>query len=52
MPTPLVAQLTRHLGDAPLPNLLALATAANVGSVATVSGNPQNLIASVQGGIG
>jgi Na+/H+ antiporter NhaD/arsenite permease-like protein len=48
----LVVQLTRHLGVAPLPYLLALATAANVGSVATVTGNPQNLIVSVQGGIG
>jgi len=52
MLTPLVVQLTRHLGVAPLPYLLALATAANVGSVATVTGNPQNLIVSVQGGIG
>jgi Na+/H+ antiporter NhaD/arsenite permease-like protein len=51
MLTPLVIQLTRHLGVAPLPYLLALATAANAGSVATVTGNPQNLIVSVQGGI-
>jgi Na+/H+ antiporter NhaD/arsenite permease-like protein len=52
MLTPLVVQLTRHLGVAPLPYLLALATAANVGSVATLTGNPQNLIVSVQGSIG
>ena len=52
MLTPLVVRLTRHLGVAPLPYLLALATAANVGSVATVTGNPQNLIVGVQGGIG
>lgn len=52
MLTPLVVHLTRHLGVTPLPYLLALATAANVGSVATVTGNPQNLIVSVQGGIG
>lgn len=52
MLTPLVIQLTRQLGVAPLPYLLALATAANVGSVATITGNPQNLIVSVQGGIG
>jgi Na+/H+ antiporter NhaD/arsenite permease-like protein len=51
MLTPLVIQLTRHLGVAPLPYLLALATAANAGSVATVTGNPQNLIVSVHGGI-
>jgi Na+/H+ antiporter NhaD/arsenite permease-like protein len=52
MLTPLVIQLTRQLGVPPLPYLLALATAANVGSVATITGNPQNLIVSVQGGIG
>lgn len=52
MLTPTVVHLTRELGVRPLPYVLALATAANVGSVATVSGNPQNLIVSVQGGIG
>lgn len=52
MLTPLVVALTRALGVRPLPYLLALATAANVGSVATVTGNPQNLIVAVQGGLG
>lgn len=52
MLTPLVVSLARALGVRPLPYLLALATAANVGSVATVTGNPQNLIVAVQGGIG
>jgi Na+/H+ antiporter NhaD/arsenite permease-like protein len=52
MLTPLVVATTRALGVRPLPYLLALATAANVGSVATVTGNPQNLIVAVQGGIG
>ena len=51
MLTPLVIQLTRRLRIAPLPYLLALATAANVGSVATITGNPQNLIVSVAGTI-
>lgn len=52
MLTPLVIQLARRLRVAPLPYLLALATAANVGSVATITGNPQNLLVSVVGGIG
>ncbi|MDF1523435.1 MAG: SLC13 family permease [Trueperaceae bacterium] len=51
MLTPLVVATTRALGLRPLPYLLALATAANVGSVATVTGNPQNLIVAVQGGV-
>jgi len=51
MLTPLVVQLTRQLGVAPIPYLLALATGANVGSVATVTGNPQNLLVSVLGPI-
>jgi Na+/H+ antiporter NhaD/arsenite permease-like protein len=46
--TPLVLDVTRRMRRAPLPYLLALATASNIGSVATITGNPQNiLIASV-----
>ncbi|MFN2321985.1 MAG: SLC13 family permease [Trueperaceae bacterium] len=52
MLTPLVVATARALGVRTLPYLLALATAANVGSVATVTGNPQNLIVAVRGGIG
>jgi Na+/H+ antiporter NhaD/arsenite permease-like protein len=51
MLTPLVVATTRAVGVRPLPYLLALATAANVGSVATVTGNPQNLIVAVRGDI-
>ncbi|TVR94614.1 MAG: anion transporter [Trueperaceae bacterium] len=51
MLTPVVIHLTRALGVAPLPYLLALALSANVGSVATVTGNPQNMLVSVAGGI-
>jgi len=36
---PLVIELTRRLGLPPVPYLIALATAANVGSVATLSGS-------------
>jgi Na+/H+ antiporter NhaD/arsenite permease-like protein len=42
--TPLVLDVTGSLGLDPVPFLLALATAANVGSVATITGNPQNMI--------
>ncbi len=41
---PLVIEVTRALRREPLPYLLALAMAANVGSTATITGNPQNMI--------
>jgi Na+/H+ antiporter NhaD/arsenite permease-like protein len=41
---PLVIELTRRLGLPPVPYLIALATAANAGSVATLTGNPQNML--------
>jgi Na+/H+ antiporter NhaD/arsenite permease-like protein len=42
--TPLVLSLTQKLNLNPIPYLLALAGATNLGSVATISGNPQNLL--------
>jgi Na+/H+ antiporter NhaD/arsenite permease-like protein len=39
-----VLQVTSRLSLPPVPYLLALATAANIGSAATVSGNPQNML--------
>jgi Na+/H+ antiporter NhaD/arsenite permease-like protein len=42
--TPLVLDLTLGLGRNPVPYLLALATAANCGSAATITGNPQNIM--------
>jgi Na+/H+ antiporter NhaD/arsenite permease-like protein len=42
--TPLVLALTTKLKRAPRPYLLATAMAANVGSVATLTGNPQNML--------
>lgn len=42
--TPLVVRLTQSLKLNPIPYLLALAGATNLGSVATVSGNPQNIL--------
>jgi Na+/H+ antiporter NhaD/arsenite permease-like protein len=41
---PLILELARRIGLPPVPYLLALATAANVGSVATLTGNPQNML--------
>jgi Na+/H+ antiporter NhaD/arsenite permease-like protein len=42
--TPLVLHLTRALKLNPIPYLLTLAAATNSGSVATLSGNPQNIL--------
>lgn len=50
MLTPLVIGVCRELRLAPVPFLVALAASANVGSVATITGNPQNLIIGIQGG--
>ncbi|HKW93422.1 MAG TPA: anion transporter [Methylomirabilota bacterium] len=41
---PIVLDLARQLRLPPAPYLIALATAANVGSVATLTGNPQNML--------
>jgi Na+/H+ antiporter NhaD/arsenite permease-like protein len=41
---PLVLELTRALGRRPVPYLLAVAMASNVGSTATITGNPQNIM--------
>jgi Na+/H+ antiporter NhaD/arsenite permease-like protein len=42
--TPLLIDATEMLGAEPIPFLLALATASNIGSAATITGNPQNMI--------
>lgn len=42
--TPLTLSLTQTLGLNPIPYLLAIAAATNIGSVATISGNPQNIL--------
>jgi Na+/H+ antiporter NhaD/arsenite permease-like protein len=41
---PLVLELALALKRSPLPYLLAVAMASNVGSVATITGNPQNIM--------
>jgi Na+/H+ antiporter NhaD/arsenite permease-like protein len=42
--TPVLIEVARARGHRPLPYLLALATSANIGSVATITGNPQNML--------
>jgi Na+/H+ antiporter NhaD/arsenite permease-like protein len=41
---PLVIEVSRGLERSPIPYLLAVAMASNVGSTATITGNPQNMI--------
>jgi Na+/H+ antiporter NhaD/arsenite permease-like protein len=41
---PLVIEVTRALKRNPIPYLLAVAMSSNVGSTATITGNPQNMI--------
>jgi Na+/H+ antiporter NhaD/arsenite permease-like protein len=41
---PLILELTLALGRRPVPYLLAVAMASNVGSTATITGNPQNIM--------
>jgi Na+/H+ antiporter NhaD/arsenite permease-like protein len=49
---PIVVDLVRQFRLPPVPYLIALATAANVGSVATLTGNPQNMLVGSFSGIG
>jgi Na+/H+ antiporter NhaD/arsenite permease-like protein len=42
--TPLVLEIARQLRRNPVPYLLAVAMASNIGSVATITGNPQNMM--------
>ncbi len=48
---PLLLALMDRLQRNPIPYLIALATAANVGSTATLTGNPQNMIVGIASGI-
>lgn len=49
--TPLVVEVTRRLRLPPIPYLMGLATSANIGSVATIIGNPQNMLIGTSSGI-
>lgn len=52
MLTPILVRVTRRLKLPPVPYLVALATAANIGSACTIIGNPQNALVAVRSGIG
>lgn len=49
--TPLVLEICRTLEQKPIPYLMALATATNIGSVATITGNPQNMLIGISSGL-
>jgi Na+/H+ antiporter NhaD/arsenite permease-like protein len=50
--TPVVLAMTRRAGLNPAPFLIALATSSNIGSAATLAGNPQNMIIGSMSGYG
>lgn len=50
--TPVVLAAVRPSGARPLPFLLAIALASNVGSAMAITGNPQNMLIGVSSGIG
>jgi len=49
---PFVLKVTGRMGIKPVPYLLAVATASNIGSTATITGNPQNILIGSFSGIG
>jgi Na+/H+ antiporter NhaD/arsenite permease-like protein len=49
--TPLVLEIAITLKRNPIPYLMGLAVSANIGSVATIVGNPQNMIIGISSGI-
>lgn len=50
--TPLVLDIVLHLRRNPVPYVLAIPLAANIGGAATLTGNPQNMIVGSLSGIG
>jgi Na+/H+ antiporter NhaD/arsenite permease-like protein len=48
---PIVLKVCRRMNVQPLAYLLAVATASNIGSVATITGNPQNILIGSYSGI-
>lgn len=49
--TPIILKAARFLKLNPLPYLIAIATASNIGSALTITGNPQNMYIGIQSGI-
>ncbi|TKD45068.1 MAG: anion transporter [Mesorhizobium sp.] len=48
---PIVVHVTRVINRNPIPYLIATATASNCGSVATITGNPQNMVIGALSGV-
>ncbi len=46
--TPIILSACKSIGVNPIPFLIAVATASNIGSAATVTGNPQNMFIGVR----
>lgn len=49
--TPLALRMARRLRLPPIPYVVAVATASNIGSTATITGNPQNMLIGSSSGI-
>jgi Na+/H+ antiporter NhaD/arsenite permease-like protein len=49
--TPIVLRAAAQLKRNPVPYLIAIATASNIGSALTITGNPQNMYIGIQSGI-
>ena len=49
--TPLLCKALKRAGRDPIPYLLALATSSNIGSAATIIGNPQNMYIGAHAGL-
>ncbi len=49
--TPVILRVTKRLNLNPVPYLLGLVTASNIGSVATIIGNPQNALIGIRSGM-
>jgi Na+/H+ antiporter NhaD/arsenite permease-like protein len=49
--TPFVLDLAQRFGLPPVPYLIAVATGSNIGSTATITGNPQNMLIGSMSGI-
>jgi Na+/H+ antiporter NhaD/arsenite permease-like protein len=49
--TPFVVHMTQRLNVPAVPYVVAVATASNIGSVATITGNPQNMLIGSMSGI-
>jgi len=49
--TPLILDITKSYKRNPIPYLIGLAASANIGSTATIVGNPQNMLIGISSGI-